>query len=184
MATLRLVNSYKKATTVTDAHGLPVVDTVTGRPLIKVNTLFRYALVDATAKEIALYKKFRRQDGTDYYREGKLVSGETVPIYVSNQYHGNSVTINGYVRENGKIGFSIDSTETDTLQSLAEQFPAMAAALQGQIVASKLAGTKVELINEEAGADDDSKVGFDADTNRVTAEGEGEEGEGGEEHEE
>lgn len=158
---LQLINSYKKVSTITDSNGLPVIDEVTGRPLTKLRTMFRYAVTQATEAEKARYKRFRRQDGVDYYREATLVNGDTVPVYVSNDYHGNSVEINSYDREDGRIGFSIDTTLTDIYASLAEQNPTQAAMLQAQIIQMKLADSRVELKNDADTVSNDDHKAFD-----------------------
>lgn len=174
---LTLINSYPKVQTITDANGLPVLDEVTQRPLTRLKKMFRYAVTDATAAEKAMYKRFRNQDGVDYYREVTLKTGEKVPVYVSSQFHGNTVEINGYTREDGRLGFTIDSTQTDIYESMAEQHPTQAAALQAIIVQMKLAGNRVELQNGEDSVDDEGNIAFDT----AGAKGGEEEGEEGEE---
>jgi hypothetical protein len=160
---MQLIKSYKKPSTITDANGLPVLDTVTGRPLTKLRTMFRYAVVDATPKELAMYKRFRNQDGVDYYREAKLKDGRTVPVYISSEYHGNSVTIDAYDREDGRVGFSVDTTDTDIYASLAEQNPAQAAALQAVVVQMKLADKRAELFNDESTVSEEDNKAFDTE---------------------
>jgi len=167
---LTLINSYPKVQTITDANGLPVLDEVTQRPLTKLKKMFRYAVTGATASEKAMYKRFRNQDGVDYYREVALKSGEKVPVYISNQFHGNTVEINGYTREDGRLGFTIDSTQTDIYESMAEQHPTQAAALQAIIVQMKLAGNRAELQNDEDTIDDEGNIAFDTAGAKASAE--------------
>jgi hypothetical protein len=53
--------------------------------------------------------------------------------------------LNHYVREDGKIGFSVDSTEVDTLQAMAEKFPHLAQTLATQIAALMMSGSILQL---------------------------------------
>lgn len=138
MAKLKIINTYKKLSTVVDANGLPVVEN--GLPKRTLRTMFRYGIVDATPQEIALYKRFKNQDGTNYYREEK-----GIPLYHAREFLGNECKLTSYTREDGKIGFTVDSTEIDTLTSMAEKFPHLAAGISTQIAALMLSGSRLEL---------------------------------------
>jgi hypothetical protein len=178
---LTLIKSYQKVQTITDANGLPVLNELTQRPLTQLKKMFRYAVTEATASEKAMYKRFRNQDGIDYYREVVLKSGEKVPVYVSSQFHGTTVQVDGYTREDGRLGFTVDSTQTDIYESMAEQHPTQAAALQAIIVQMKLAGNRVELQNDEDSIDDEGNIAFDTTSVKGSVEKGEEEIEEGEE---
>lgn len=154
---IQLIKSYPKRSTITDVNGLPVVDEVTQRPKTKLITMWRYAVIGATEQEKAMYKRFRRQDGQDYYKEVRLKSGEMVPVYTSNDFMGKELPLEGYTREDGRIGFSVDTTEADIYTALAEKNPLLAATLASQLVGIMSAGTRVELANEEDDMDDEQE---------------------------
>jgi hypothetical protein len=137
---VQLINSYKKLSTVTE-NGLPVLD-AQGNQVKRLKTMFRYGLVGATPTELELYKRFRSQDGVNYYREENGVA-----LFHSNEFIGNSATLNHYVKEDGKIGFSVNTTEIDTMQAMAEKYPHMAVTLGNQIAALMLAGNTLKLDN-------------------------------------
>jgi len=134
---VQLINSYKKLSTVTE-NGLPVLENGVAKKVLR--TMFRYGIVGATPDELGLYKRFKNQDGTNYYREEK-----GVPLFHSREYIGTEAKLNHYVREDGKIGFSVDSTEVDTLQAMAEKFPHLAQTLATQIAALMMSGSILQL---------------------------------------
>jgi hypothetical protein len=138
MAKLKLINTYKKLSNVVDASGMPVVEN--GLPKRVLRTMYRYGIVSATPEELAMYKKFKNQEGTNYYREEK-----GVPLYHSREFLGNETTLQGYVREDGKVGFSVDSTEVDTLTAMAEKFPHLSAGIATQIAQLMLSGGRLQL---------------------------------------
>lgn len=135
---VQLINSYKKLSTVTDSNGLPVVENGVAKKVLR--TMFRYGVVGATPEEIALYKRFKNQEGTNYYREEN-----GVPLFHSREFIGNEAKLNHYVREDGKIGFSVNSTEVDALQAMAEKFPHLAVTLSTQIAALMMSGTLLDM---------------------------------------
>ncbi len=141
---LKLINSYKKRVAVLDSNGLPIKDSL-GRPVFELNTLFRYGITGATAEELNKYRRFRNQDGTDYYRED---SG--VPLYHSNTFLGNEANIRSYEREDGRVGFSVDDTQVDSLNALAKQLnnPELSATIATQIMNIRLNGSLLELKSE------------------------------------
>jgi hypothetical protein len=135
---VQLINSYKKLSTVTDSNGLPVVENGAAKKVLR--TMFRYGVVGATPEEITLYKRFKNQEGTNYYREEN-----GVPLFHSREFIGNEAKLNHYVREDGKIGFSVNSTEVDALQAMAEKFPHLAQTLALQISAIMLSGNTLDM---------------------------------------
>jgi hypothetical protein len=135
---VQLINSYKKLSTVTDSNGLPVVENGAAKKVLR--TMFRYGVVGATPEEITLYKRFKNQEGTNYYREEN-----GVPLFHSREFIGNEAKLNHYVREDGKIGFSVNSTEVDALQAMAEKFPHLAQTLALQISAIMLSGSTLDM---------------------------------------
>jgi hypothetical protein len=135
---VQLINSYKKLSTVTDSNGLPVVENGAAKKVLR--TMFRYGIVGATPEEITLYKRFKNQEGTNYYREEN-----GVPLFHSREFIGNEAKLNHYVREDGKIGFSVNSTEVDALQAMAEKFPHLAQTLALQISAIMLSGNTLDM---------------------------------------
>lgn len=138
MAKLKLINTYKKLSNVVDANGLPVVEN--GLPKRVLRTMYRYGIVGATPQELVMYKRFRNQDGTNYYREEN-----GIPLYHSREFLGNEAELKSYTREDGKVGFSVDSTEVDTLTAMAEKFPHLAAGIATQIAQLMLSGGRLEL---------------------------------------
>lgn len=142
---LVLINSYKKMSTVTDSE--------TGAETKKVRTNFRYGIKDCTPQELTLYKRFRNQDGTNYYREEK-----GVPLFHSREFLGDDCGIRGYVLEDGRIGFSVETTEVDRLKALAEQYPDMAPQLNRQISTIMLSGKRINL-DDKADNDDEGNGG-------------------------
>lgn len=135
---VQLINSYKKLSTVTDSNGLPVVENGAAKKVLR--TMFRYGIIGATPEEITLYKRFKNQEGTNYYREEN-----GVPLFHSREFIGNEAKLNHYVREDGKIGFSVNSTEVDALQAMAEKFPHLAQTLALQISAIMLSGNTLDM---------------------------------------
>lgn len=135
---VQLINSYKKLSTVTDSNGLPVVENGAVKKVLR--TMFRYGVVGASPEELSLYKRFKNQDGTNYYREEN-----GVPLFHSREFIGNEAKLNHYVREDGKIGFSVNSTEVDALQAMAEKFPHLAQTLALQISAIMLSGNTLDM---------------------------------------
>jgi hypothetical protein len=135
---VQLINSYKKLSTVTDSNGLPVVENGAAKKVLR--TMFRYGVIGATPEEITLYKRFKNQEGTNYYREEN-----GVPLFHSREFIGNEAKLNHYVREDGKIGFSVNSTEVDALQAMAEKFPHLAQTLALQISAIMLSGNTLDM---------------------------------------
>jgi hypothetical protein len=145
---LHLLNSYPKFKVTTDAQGEPVLDPQTGKAKGKLVKRFRYALLDATPAEVALYKKFKTQDGKNYYRESKeIIEGKKRPLW-HGEHIGREVTLRSYVRTDGKIGFSADTTEVDELMAMAEKFPDMADTLHAKVVNLQLTGKRIILDDE------------------------------------
>jgi hypothetical protein len=134
---VQLINSYKKLSNVTE-NGLPVL--VNGVVQKNLRTMFRYGVTGATPEELSLYKRFKNQDGTNYYREENGVA-----LFHSREFIGNEAKLNHYVREDGKLGFSVNSTEVDTLQAMADKFPHLAVTLSTQITALMLSGSMLNL---------------------------------------
>ena len=71
----------------------------------------------------------------------------------------------GYKREDGRIGFSADTTDIDELIQLGEKFPAMKAQLDAQIAGMQLSGRRwnldekaADLEEEESAADEFASV--------------------------
>jgi hypothetical protein len=146
---VQLINSYKKLSNVTE-NGLPVLDK-NGIQVKKLKTMFRYGLIGYTAAELALYKRFRSQDGTNYYREDK-----GTPLFHSTEFLGNSAVLNHYTREDGRVGFAVNTTEVDALQAMAEKYPHLAVTLGNQIAAMMLAGDTLKL--EDVKVDEEEEV--------------------------
>lgn len=145
---LNLLNSYPKFKVTKDAQGLPVLDKETGKEKGKLVKLFRYALLEATPAEIALYKKFKTQDGKNYYREStELIGGKKRPLW-HGEHIGREVTLRSYVRADGKVGFSADTTEVDELMAMAEKYPDMAESLHAKVVNLQLSGKRITLDDE------------------------------------
>ena len=152
---LNLINSYPKFRVTKDAQGLPVLDKETGKEKGQLVKMFRYALLDATPAEIALYKKFKTQDGANYYREStEIINGKKRPLW-HGEYLGKEVTLRSYVRTDGKIGFSADTTEVDELMALAAKFPDMADTLHAKVVNLQLSGKRIIL--DETNQDDEEQ---------------------------
>jgi len=162
---LRLINSYKKRRTVKDPiTGNPVMNVLTGKEEkeAKPTTYFRYGVMEATKEELLLYKKFKLQDGP-YYKE-ELIEGKKRPLW-HGEYLGKEVILKGYKREDGRIGFSADTTDIDELIQLGEKFPAMKAQLDAQIAGMQLSGRRwnldekaADLEEEESAADEFASV--------------------------
>jgi hypothetical protein len=149
---VQLINSYKKLSNVTE-NGLPVLDK-NGIQVKKLRTMFRYGLVGYTPAELALYKRYRSQDGANYYREDK-----GVPLFHSTEFLGNSAVLNHYTREDGRVGFAVNTTEIDALQAMAEKYPHLAVSLGNQIASLMLAGDTMKLddvkVDEEEEVEDE-----------------------------
>lgn len=153
---LKLINGYEKARIIKDANGLPILNEVTNKPLTEIVTMWRYGIMEATPKEIAMYKQFKRQDGTDYYKvlttpEGKpqLVGGKEVPLYHTSTHMGKEKQLSYYVKEDGKIGFAADNTEMLELKAQAIKYPALANAIQMQMQAMENQGGRLILSSNE-----------------------------------
>jgi hypothetical protein len=146
---VQLINSYKNLSNVTE-NGLPVLDS-NGIQVKKLKTMFRYGLVGYTPAELGLYKRFRSQDGTNYYREDK-----GVPLFHSTEFLGNSAVLNSYSREDGRVGFAVNTTEIDALQAMAEKYPHLAVSLGNQIASLMLAGDTMKL--EDVKVDEEEQV--------------------------
>jgi len=153
---LKLINGYEKARIIKDVNGLPVLNEVTNKPLTEVVTMWRYGIMDASPKELAMYKQFKRQDGTDYYKvlttpEGKpqLIGGKEVPLYHTSTHMGKEKQLSYYVKEDGKIGFAADNTELLELKAQAIKYPALASAIQMQMQALENQGGRLILASRE-----------------------------------
>lgn len=153
---LKLINGYEKARILKNDLGLPVVDELTNRPVTQVVTMWRYGVIDATPKEIAMYKQFKRQDGKDYYTvlkdqdsNPKLVNGKEVPLYHTGTHMGKEKTLSYYVKEDGRIGFAADNTELLELKEMANKYPALAASLQMQMMTMETQGSRLILSSVE-----------------------------------
>lgn len=143
---VQLINSYKKLSGVTE-NGLPVLD-AQGNQVKRVKTMFRYGIVGATPAELSAYKRFKSQDGTNYYREENRI-----PLFHSTEFLGREASLTQYTREDGRIGFSVNTTEVDTLQAMAQKYPEMAGTFAAQISAIMLSGTTLNL--DKIAADQD-----------------------------
>lgn len=150
---VQLINSYKKLSNVTE-NGLPVLDGQ-GNQVKKVKTMFRYGITGATPAEITAYKRYRSQDGTNYYREEK-----GVPLFHSTEFLGKEASLTQYVREDGKLGFSVNTTEVDSLQAMAEKYPHLAVTLGNQIASMMLAGNTLNLdkVSDHDDVEQDEKI--------------------------
>lgn len=148
---LRMLNSYPKFRELKDAQGNVVLDKETQKAKGNLVTLFRYAVCDATPQELALYKKFKTQDGKNYYREEKI-GNKSYPLW-HGDYLGREVTLRGYTRQDGKLGFSADTTEVDELVALGKRFPDMQETLNAKIVNLQLSGKRIIL--DENNQDDE-----------------------------
>ena len=153
---LKLINGYEKARIIKNDLGLPVVDELTNKPVTQVVTMWRYGVVDATPKEIAMYKQFKRQDGKDYYNvlkdqdnNPRLVNGKEVPLYHTSTHMGKEKTLSYYVKEDGRIGFAADNTELLELKEMANKYPALAASLQMQMMSMETQGSRLILSSNE-----------------------------------
>lgn len=141
---VKLIRTYVKNVEQKDENGLPIVDQF-GRPVKQLKDMFLYGIVEATADEKELYRTFRTQDGEDYYREEN-----GVPLYHSNRSFGYEAVLNGYTREDGTVGFSLEDTKVVMLKAaLAEvgHLPGMAEMLGAQIAQARLYGTQLDLAN-------------------------------------
>jgi hypothetical protein len=172
---LKLINGYEKARIIKNDLGLPVVDELTNKPVTQVVTMWRYGVVDATPKEIAMYKQFKRQDGKDYYNvlkdqdnNPRLVNGKEVPLYHTSTHMGKEKTLSYYVKEDGRIGFAADNTELLELKEMANKYPALAASLQMQMMSMETQGSRLILsaIEDEIGS---SEVEFEEETEQDAA---------------
>lgn len=141
---VKLIRTYVKNVEQKDENGLPLVDQF-GRVIKQLKDMFLYGIVEATADEKELYRVFRTQDGEDYYREE---SG--VPLYHSNRSFGYEAVLNGYTREDGTVGFSVEDTKVVMLKAtLAEvgHLPGMAEMLGAQIALARTTGGQLDLKN-------------------------------------
>lgn len=172
---LKLINGYEKARIIKNDLGLPVVDELTNKPVTQVVTMWRYGVVDATPKEIAMYKQFKRQDGKDYYNvlkdqdnNPRLVNGKEVPLYHTSTHMGKEKTLSYYVKEDGRIGFAADNTELLELKEMANKYPALAASLQMQMMSMETQGSRLILsaIEDEIGS---SEVEIEEETEQDAA---------------
>jgi len=171
---LKLINGYEKARVIKNDLGLPVVDELTNKPVTQVVTMWRYGIVDATPKEIAMYKQFKRQDGKDYYNvlkdqdnNPRLVNGKEVPLYHTSTHMGKEKTLSYYVKEDGRIGFAADNTELLELKEMANKYPALAASLQMQMMTMETQGSRLILSSNEDEIGD-SQVEFEEETEDKT----------------
>ena len=146
-----MLNSYPKFRELKDAQGNVVLDKETQKVKGNLVKLFRYALCDATPQELALYKKFKTQDGKNYYREEKI-GNKTYPLW-HGDYLGREVTLRCYTRQDGKLGFSADTTEVDELVALGQRFPDMQETLNAKIINLQLSGKRIIL--DETNQDDE-----------------------------
>ena len=161
---LHLLNSYPKFKVTKDAQGLPVLDKETGKEKGQLVKLFRYALLEATPAELALYKKFKTQDGKNYYREStELIEGKKRPLW-HGEHLGREVTLRSYMRSDGKIGFSADTTEVDELMALAAKFPDMADTLHAKVVNLQLSGKRIILDDENQDDEEQEETSLSAET--------------------
>lgn len=160
MAKMKLLKAYKRNVEVLDANGLPVKDALTGKPLRTTRNIFRYALVNLTPQELALFKRFKRQDGEDYYREEG-----GYPLHFTSEHFGREAEIEHYITEEGRVGWSVNQTETIELEDMAAKYPALQAMIAEQIMQKKLAGKvlKLNAVNADPeynkGAEDESAEG-------------------------
>jgi hypothetical protein len=112
-------------------------------------TRFRYAVTQATEEERAMFKKWKTQDGEDYYREEK-----GLPIHVTSVFYANEITMRGYKREDNTVGFSIDDSNVDKITSMMSEFgsnPAIATELAKMAIAERSKGMAldIEKINDK-----------------------------------
>jgi hypothetical protein len=161
---LHLLNSYPKFKVTKDAQGEPVLDKETGKAKGQLVKMFRYALLEATPAELALYKKFKTQDGKNYYREStELIEGKKRPLW-HGEHIGREVTLRSYVRTDGKIGFSADTTEVDELMAMAAKFPDMADTLHAKVVNLQLSGKRIILDDENQDDEEQEETTLAAET--------------------
>jgi hypothetical protein len=152
---LRLINSYNKRRSVKDPlTGKPVIDPLTGKEKKEdhITKMYRYAVAEATPEEAIMYKKFKLQDGP-YYKE-ELIEGKKRAVW-HGEFIGKEIVVNGYKREDGRIGFSADTTESDVLLEMARKYPGMAATFEAQAAALALSGRKWNLEDKETDSEED-----------------------------
>jgi hypothetical protein len=102
----------------------PKASATPGQPATKV---FVYE-VTGTAEELSAYKKVQKnQPKGDMYRE--TTDGRKVPLWFTVRSAGAECTLK--ISQNG--GVFADNTELENLQSLADQYPAMASAINAQM---------------------------------------------------
>ena len=168
---LRLIDTYKTRPIVKDPlTGKAMIDPLTGKEVrsATVKTMFRYGVLEATKEELLLYKKFKLQDG-NYYRE-EMLEGKKRPTWTG-EYLGKEIEFRGYKREDGRIGFSANTVDTDELEALGNKYPAMKAQFDAQIAAMQLAGRRWNLEDKEADeieADTDDEFSNITDTDSDT----------------
>lgn len=155
---LRLIKSYKKSVVITDVNGQPVIDEL-GREKRTLKTNFMYGIVGATVEEKREYKNFRNRDG-EYYREDKK-SG--TPLYHSNTFLGHEAQLDMWENEDGEIGFTVDTTNTDVLESMMKDaqdkgLDALAQQIGSQIVMAKMQGKKLVLSNNATEVEEESNL--------------------------
>jgi hypothetical protein len=155
---LRLINSYKKRKTVKDPlTGKALIDPLTGKEVRedKPTIMFRYGVMTATPEESLLYKKFKLQDGA-YYRE-EVIEGKKRALW-HGEFIGKEITLKGYKREDGRIGFSVDTTENDMLNAMAAMYPDMAATFQAQAASNAMKGRTWNLEEKESDDEEDENA--------------------------
>jgi len=109
---LRIIDSYKKRVTLKSKAGLPLLDE-NGEPKTMLRTNYLYGVVGATPEEKALYKRFRMQDGGDYYREEN-----GTPLYYSMSFIGREANLSHYTGKDGRVGFKVQTLELDILDDM------------------------------------------------------------------
>lgn len=156
---LRLIKSYKKSVVLTDANGMPQVDEY-GREKRVRKTNFLYGIVGATVEEKREYKNFRNRDG-EYYREDK---NSGTPLYHTNEFLGKECTLDMWTNEDGEVGFTADTTDTDILETMLTDAQSkgqdiLAQQLASQIAAMKLSGKKLILSTTEVEEEESADLG-------------------------
>lgn len=157
MAKIKLIDSYKQAVVKRDTETNEVLTTLDGKPVyerdargkIRFTIKFLYGWNEWEEDELDLYKDFKAQDGADYYRE----SDGGVPYYHSDTHFGMDAVIEGYTREDGRIGFAVKDTDASIIRSQMDgefaDFPEIRAELGRKLLHILSAGTRMDVKAKE-----------------------------------
>lgn len=108
------------------------------------HTRFRYAIVDASNKQKALYRMFVEQDGILNYEEE-----QGYPIYISNEFIGKRAQLLCRVLENQKVHYEVDYGPLEEIEKLVksvhreDHFRTME--VVGKLYDNLIAGDRLEL---------------------------------------